>query len=139
MGRKRAALEATPPCGKVQPPKHQNHAPEPLTLLNPKRIDMTVHAIRHAVQANRHAGGASYLFIADADADGLHRVFVISELRSVAKEWVREKFRWLVAFYAPRRGDGSNRNDDGTPFLQASIKGVTEDVLAHLADLARAR
>jgi len=99
---------------------------------------MTVLAIRQAVKANQHACAGSYLFIADADPDTeRHPVYVVSELRSVAQEWIKTRFRWLVAFYAPARSNGKVRNDDGSTYLQASVAGITEDVTAHLVDLAR--
>jgi hypothetical protein len=109
----------------------------PCTLIDPANIKTGVLVIRDEVRRIQRLGAGSYLFIADATPGAMHEVFILSELRSITPHWLRDHFRWLVAFYSPRRKDGSKRNPDGTPYLTATEAGLTEDITEHLADLRR--
>lgn len=128
------ALEATgrAPRVRLAGAVHQDHEPRPLVALDPEHLAPAVQAIREEVRRLQRLGAGSYLYV---DMD--NQVYVVSELRSVAALWVKQHFGWLVAFYAPRRKDGSKRNPDGTPFLAATIEGITEDLQQHLDDLER--
>lgn len=130
------ALEATAPRRRIRHVRsvHTEHAPAPVTVLDPEHLEPAIAAIRARVIRLKRSGAGSYLFI-----DDTMQAFVISELQSIATTWVREHFGWLVAFYAPRRRDGALVNPDGTPYLTATVGGVTEDVREHLIDLRTAR
>ncbi|MGH8032709.1 MAG: hypothetical protein ACREO8_10185 [Luteimonas sp.] len=110
---------------------HQDHAPRVVVIVDPNNTGPAVDAIRKQVLQLKRNGAGSYLLI-----DTAMNVYVLSELRSITPAWVREHFAWLVAFYAPRRRDGSKKNADGTPFLTATHAGITEDVLEHIAGLS---
>lgn len=128
------ALEATgrPTRVRLVRSVHQEHAPRVLVTVNPEATSLAVTIIRDEVIRLKRTGAGCYLFI-----DSENNAYVLSELRSVTATWLRERFGWLVACYAPRRRDGSKRNPDGTPYLTATVAGITEDVTEHLADLAR--
>jgi hypothetical protein len=108
---------------------HQDHTPTPLVVINPKDLAPAVLVVRAEILRMQRKGAGSYVFI-----DNAMNAYVVSELRSVAAAWVRDRFTWLVAFYAPRRRDGSKRNPDKTPFMAATVSGLTEDFQQHLAD-----
>lgn len=78
---------------------------------------------------NRGSGAGVYAFI-DPDL----QVFVVSEERSVAQEWVKRHFDWLVAFYTLKPARGPQ-----IPYLSASVEGIVEDIVDHLADLKRVK
>lgn len=127
------ALESTGHATRVRSGGiHKDHAPQVLLMLDPRHLRVAALAIEAEVRRHQRVGAGSYLYV-----DTEHRVYVVSELRSVAALWVKERFGWLVALYAPRRKDGRKRNDDGTPFLAATEAGITEDLEQHLSDLSR--
>ena len=128
------ALEAKKPRRRIRAGGvHQEHAPTVLAVLDPKSLIDAVLQVQSEVRRLQRTGAGSYLFV-DPDL----RVFVVSELRSVAAVWVKSHFGWLVAFYAPKTKAGA-KSINGVPFLTATVDGITEDLEQHLLDLQRIR
>lgn len=108
---------------------HQVFAPRILAVVDPAAPAAAARRILHTVKEIHRSGGCgSYVYV-DRDL----QVFVISEERSVAQEWIKAHFDWLVGFYVTGRTRGP-----AIPHLHATVDGITEDIVGHMADLRRA-
>ncbi len=126
------ALESKDRRRRVRPDHaiHKDHAPVPLLVINPADVLAGAKVIRREVVRLQRTGAGSFVFIAPN-----LEAFVVSDLRSVAQAWVRERFGWLVALYSPRRSNGETRWTDGSPILAATVAGIAEDIGEHLRGL----
>lgn len=103
-------------------PHHKVEAPKPVCRVGP---DAAATIVAKVKAIHRADGGGSYVFI-----DPSMNVYVVSELKPAAHEWVKTRFKWLVGAYSNIRG----KPIEG---LTVTQDGVTEDISEHLADLAR--
>ncbi len=69
----------------------------------------------------------AYLFV-DPETQ---QAYVISEERSVAQAWIRERIGWLVGFYQTRFQKGSR-----LPFIGPTAEGLRDDLIEHLRGAA---
>ena len=127
------ALEATAVRRRVRAGSvRQEHSPFPFVIVDPCDVVQAARRLRTEILRLQRTGAGAYVFI-----DREMNCYVVSELRSVAATWVKVHFGWLVGFYTGKRLNGEKRNPDGTPYLTATVAGLTEDVTEHLKDLAR--
>lgn len=95
---------------------HQIHAPRAVCVVTD--IAQAVERIcARILQTEASRGCGSYLYI-----DGQRNAYILTADATCAETWVRERFTWLVGFYA-RVGDG----------LQPTPEGLTEDIMDHLS------
>lgn len=95
---------------------HQIHAPRAVCVVTD--IAQAVERIcARILQTEASRGCGSYLYI-----DEQRNAYILTADATCAETWVRERFTWLVGFYA-RVGDG----------LQPTPEGLTEDIMDHLS------
>ncbi len=103
-------------------PFRQSHNPVPLCELDPFDLAPSIRGViaqMAAIEKARNCG--AYLFVDPKTG----KAYVVSEERSVAQVWVRDRFTWLVGFY-------STRKVPGLPVLKPTPEGLREDILDHL-------
>lgn len=103
-------------------PFRQRHNPVPLCQLDPFDLAPSVRSLiaqMAAIEKARNCG--AYLFVDPKTG----QAYVVSEERSIALVWVRDRFGWLVGFY-------STRKVPGMPLLKPTADGLREDILDHL-------
>lgn len=104
-----------------QRPKHQEHRPEPVAVLDPRNQNPTIAAVLDRIRRHHKARqSGSYVFI-----DQALNVYVISEEQSVALCWVKERLHDLVGLYRLL----ARANE---PWLQPTTEGLAEDFTGHL-------
>lgn len=102
--------------------------PETLGTFRPDAAEwMALQVLRRirGVHAGRQCG--CYVFMAASGA-----VYVVSEERSVAAHWLRDRFRELVGFYAVRA------RANGLPWLAPTVEGLAEDLADHWRQIREA-
>ena len=121
------ALEAAVKTGKVRKSHeafHQQHAPEPICIINRESLNEAVGTIYHRIKAIRRGEGAgTYLFIGPD-----LKVYAVSETRPCTKDWVKNRFKELVGYYNYVRRHN-------LPILKPTMAGILEDIEDHLKDL----
>lgn len=101
----------------------QTHEPAPLCKLDPAHVREAARSVRNAVkQVDRSRNCGVYVFVSPA-----MQVFAISEERSVAQAWIRERFAWLVGFYVTKRTQNPR-----IPWLRPTLDGIDEDLRDHM-------
>lgn len=103
--------------------------PSPHCLLSSTDIDTAAQSIAGAVYGISTSRGCSALLFVSPEM----QVFVLSEERALAQQWLREHFAWFVGTYRPPAG----RHDYRSKHLDATVDGIAEDLAEHLKDLAR--
>lgn len=115
----RAALESSPPTGRVRSvgAHHKAIAPLEVARVDPHNLAPAIDAIRTRIGRSMRAGLVAYLFI-----DEELRVFVLPETHVACARWCEERAAAFVGAYGSARGGERDR--------------LAEDIGAHLEELA---
>lgn len=111
----------------------QSWEPVSLGTLNPDCMGPMCDVILARITRwHRDRGVGCYLFITEDRS-----VFVIPDDKPCAEQWVKARFASLVGYYEARPSKGVPRRLLGSsPWLCATLTGITEDVADHMAGRA---
>lgn len=124
MGNAVEAVARTSTVKADRAPFHQCWTPVPVGTLDPNAPAPMARALVQKIRvAHRDRGMGSYVFI-----DPERQVYVLTEDKPAAQQWVRERFGWLVGFYAMV-------HRTGIPMLKPTAEGLVEDMLEQLEQM----
>ncbi len=107
---------------------HQDHAPSPVTTVDRNAPAPAMRMVLAKVKEVGRKGGAgcgAYVFV-----DPSLQVYVLSEESSMALQWVKSRFGWLVGYYCVTRP-----RDPRIPVLKPTLDGITGDVLEQIGQV----
>lgn len=98
--------------------------PTPLCMVEPEDMAPAIKSLISRISEIEKARNCgAYLFVDPKT----RQAYVVSEERSIALVWVRERFGWLVGFYRLAKS-----KDHRYPMLKPTEDGLREDLADHL-------
>ena len=124
MGNAVEAVVRTATVKAERGPFRQCWTPVPVGTLDPNAPAPMARALVQKIKAaHRDRGMGSYVFI-----DPERQVYVLTEDKPAAQQWFRERFGWLVGFYAMV-------HRPGVPMLKPTPEGLVEDMLEQIEQM----